>query len=598
MQHELEPGTQASDDVDAGAPAVPSPSERHARLAALALGVPCALAVRDGARAPTMGTVGFPDWFLVGGDPLALLGVARDWVRAGGALLVRDARGAGGEGPAALAGVPLLGRAGEAEGYLLVADERPRDWSDAELAMLREIASTADAETHALAELAEHREAEDQLRHSTLHDALTGLPNRALFTERLAHAVQRVKRHPEQAFAVLFIDLDRFKVVNDSLGHHVGDELLIAVADRLQRCLREEDTVARLGGDEFALLLEGVHSDDDAVRVAERIHTEFSSPVNLGGFEVFTSMSVGIVMSSSAHELPAYLLRSADMAMYNAKAAGRARWAMFDHTMHAQALFRLQLDTDLRRAVERDEFHLNYQPVVNLATGRLAGFEALIRWAHPERGFVSPTQFIPVAEETGLIVPMGRWVLREACRQLREWQDRFPEAGPLFVSVNISARQFAQSGLSAQVSYILRETRLDPASLKLEITESSVLENTQQSMQALRELRALGVEIYMDDFGTGYSSLSYLHRLEVDALKIDRSFVRDMATQQRQTDFVTTILMLARSVRLRAVAEGVEHPEQLAVLRRLGCDFGQGYLFSPPVDPSGVAAMIAAGKTW
>jgi diguanylate cyclase (GGDEF)-like protein len=460
--------------------------------------------------------------------------------------------------------------------------------------VLRELAEMATQEAMLRNDLDTRSRMEDQLRHNTLHDPLTGLPNRTLFMERLSHAIARTKRRKEYLFAVLFLDLDRFKVVNDSLGHQVGDELLVAVAQRLQTCLRIEDTVARLGGDEFAILLENISDISDAGRIAERIQEGLAAPVNLSGYEVFTSVSIGIVDSASAYGLPDYMLRSADMAMYRAKASGKARYEMFDRRMHAQALARLQTETDLRHALERGEFALHYQPVITLDTGKICGMEALVRWNHPERGIVAPGDFIPVAEETGLIVPIGQWVLAEACRQLAIWQKTFRGPQPLSMSVNLSVRQFAQSDMVESVAEAIRATGIPPESLKLEVTESVIVENPASASGVLTELKALGVELYMDDFGTGYSSLSYLSQLPIDAIKIDRSFVSEMDALDRHFQLVRTVLTLARSLNLRAVAEGVTSEAQLIALRKLGCDQAQGHYFSPPVVADEAFALLEA----
>jgi diguanylate cyclase (GGDEF)-like protein len=410
--------------------------------------------------------------------------------------------------------------------------------------------------------------------------------------------MRRAARHPEDLFAVLFLDLDRFKEVNDNLGHFAGDELLRAVARRLEACIRPEDTVARLSGDEFAILLESITESSDAGRVAERIEEALSFPINLGGAEVTTSASMGIVTSSMSHDQPEQILRSADMAMYRAKAAGRARYELFDRAMHSDALARLQLETDLRRAVEFAEFRLHYQPVVSLRTGRVTGFEALVRWEHPERGLVQPADFIPVAEETGLIVPMGRWVLFEACRQAREWQSLYPREDPLSISVNLSARQFSQPGLVDQIAQALESTGLVPSSLRLEITEAAIIDKGRYGLAILNQLRDLGVKIYLDDFGTGYSSLSYLHGLPIDAIKIDRAFIGSMETNEDNLRLVKTILALAEIVGIRAEAEGISTSEQLRELRSLNCEQGQGYLFSAPITRDAVEQVLRADPVW
>jgi EAL domain-containing protein (putative c-di-GMP-specific phosphodiesterase class I) len=361
----------------------------------------------------------------------------------------------------------------------------------------------------------------------------------------------------------------------------MGDEVLVATAARVKKCLRHLDTVARFGGDEFAVLLDGVEGPDDTIRVARRLQREIATPMCVGGHEVFTSVSIGIALSSTGYERPEEVVRDADTAMYRAKAAGKSRYEIFDIGMHSRAVALLKLETDLRRAVEREEFVVHFQPIVSLADSAVEGFEALVRWAHPERGLVPPSEFIPAAEETGLIIPLGRWVLRESCRQMRRLQEAAGPARPLSLSVNLSGKQFMQPDLVGQVEEILGETGFDPRRLRLEITESAVIENTETVTEMLLRLRALGIRLSMDDFGTGYSSLSYLHRFPVNTLKIDRSFVSGGAGEN---EIVRTIIMLARNMGMDIVAEGVETPEQLAYLRQLKCEYGQGFLFSHPLD--------------
>jgi len=442
-------------------------------------------------------------------------------------------------------------------------------------------------------DITDRKRAEEQLLHDAFHDALTGLPNRALFMDHVKMAIQRSRRNGDRLFAALFFDLDRFKVINDSLGHMVGDQLLVGVARRLEACLRPGDTVARLGGDEFVILLEELAGDDDAIDIARRVQEAVTQPFQIGGHEVFTTASLGIAPSSTGYERAEDLLRDADTAMYRAKLLGKNRHVVFDKAMHDRAVELLQMETDLRRAVERQEFFVQYQPIVSLATGRTSSFEALVRWQHPERGLVPPGEFIPVAEETGLIVPLGLWVLEEACRQMRRWQVEQSVAPDVTVSVNLSGKQFSQADLMGQVSSVLRQTGLAPSNLKLEITESMVMENIETAIDSLGQLRSLGIGLSIDDFGTGYSSLSYLHRFPIDTLKIDRSFVTRMTENSENAEIVRTIVTLARSLEMSVVAEGIEQMEQLDALRALDCDYGQGYLFSRPVGGRQAAALAA-----
>jgi diguanylate cyclase (GGDEF)-like protein len=398
---------------------------------------------------------------------------------------------------------------------------------------------------------------------------------------------------------VLFLDLDRFKNVNDSLGHHVGDELLIAVARRLESLLRPGDTVARLGGDEFAILLNDVTDGTQATRVAQRVNRELAQPFNLRGHEVFVTMSLGIALGSSCeYERPEDVLRDADTAMYRAKAAGKDRSVLFDRNMHDLAVALLQLENDLRRALEREELEIHYQPIVSLATGKLDSFEALLRWNHPVRGLLHPESFIAIAEDTGLIVPIGWWVLREACRQLAEWQALYPSVPPVPVSVNLSCKQFQQVDLIKRIKKILRETQAPMGSLRLEMTESTIMDHGDAALAKLSQLRDLGVKLYIDDFGTGYSSLSYLHRLPMDALKIDRSFISYTGDGAGRPEIVHTIVTLARTLGMGVAAEGLETAEQVSRLRGLSCQFGQGYFFSKPIDRSAASGLLAGNVRW
>ncbi|HEX6728472.1 MAG TPA: bifunctional diguanylate cyclase/phosphodiesterase [Pyrinomonadaceae bacterium] len=426
-------------------------------------------------------------------------------------------------------------------------------------------------------------ETKEHFRHAAFHDSLTGLPNRAMFTQLLQAEIESTKRNSTHLFAVLFLDLDRFKNINDSLGHTHGDLLLVAFAERLEHTLRPIDTLARFGGDEFAILLSGIEDTTDAVRVAERIHEELSQPFYLDKNSAFASASIGIALSSSGYDRPEDILRDADTAMYRAKENGKARYEMFDTGMHAKAVSRLQLEHDLRQAIEQKEFCVYYQPIIALQTNRLAGFEALLRWNHPRRGLISPADFVPVAEETGMIVAIGQWVLEEACRKVKEWQTKSPSHRALSLSVNLSARQVAQPDLIEQIKNALLNSKLNPHHLKLEITESVVMGNTETATMMFKQLRALGVQLSIDDFGTGYSSLSYLHRFPLNYLKIDRSFV-DRMTTDGDDAIVKTIATLARNLGMEVIAEGIETEEQHKLLKDLGCEYGQGYLFSRPVN--------------
>jgi diguanylate cyclase (GGDEF)-like protein/PAS domain S-box-containing protein len=441
-------------------------------------------------------------------------------------------------------------------------------------------------------DITDRKLAEERLQHDAFHDALTGLPNRTMFLDHLRLAIARSQRRDGTGFAVLYLDVDRFKVINDSLGHTVGDQLLIGLARRLEACLRLGDTVARLGGDEFILLVEDLHDEAEAITVAERIQGLLQQPFELNGREFFATVSIGIASSWTSYQNAEDIVRDADTAMYRAKSSGKARHEIFDGAMHAQANKVLQLETDLRHALERNEFAVHYQPIVALQDFRLRGFEALVRWQHPERGFISPVDFIPIAEESGLIIQLGEWVLREACTQMERWQKIFPAEPPLYVAVNLSGKQFIQQDLIKQVSDILMETEIDPHGLKLEITESMVMDNVEQATEMLKQLRALGLKLSIDDFGTGYSSLSYLHRFPVNTLKIDRSFVTRMSDNNENREIVRTIVTLAQTLGMDVVAEGVETNEQLAMLCHLGCECGQGYFFSKPVDAKGAEKII------
>lgn len=444
-----------------------------------------------------------------------------------------------------------------------------------------------------LLDITDRKELEGELTHQAFHDMLTGLPNRALFLDRAGHARDRSRRS-RASLAILFIDLDNFKIVNDSLGHTVGDQLLVAAADRLQRCLREGDTAARFGGDEFAVLLEDISGPDIITGVADRIVEGFQQPFTLQGREVFITPSIGIAVGGRGSDEPEDLLRNADAAMYRAKRLGKARYEVFDPSMTVYAIRRLELENDLRRAIERDEFVLHYHPLVNLESGAITGLEALVRWNHPARGLVPPAEFIRIAEETGLILPIGRWVLDEACRQAREWHRELGQQTPPTMAVNLSGRQFNDPNLVEHVASALSRSGLDPSHLVLEITESAMVEEYQSALQILNALSDLGVTIAIDDFGTGYSSLGVLRSFPVDALKIDRSFIDGLRADPSDTVIVSGIIGLARAMNLRVVAEGIETAAQLRQVRDLGCQIGQGYYFGKPMTAAATRSYLSA----
>ncbi|MGH6752595.1 MAG: bifunctional diguanylate cyclase/phosphodiesterase, partial [Bradyrhizobium sp.] len=441
-----------------------------------------------------------------------------------------------------------------------------------------------------LGRVVERQRSDEKLIHDASHDPLTGLPNRALFLDRLTRAIARNKRNPDANFAVLFVDLDRFKVVNDSLGHLAGDSLIIEVATRFQASLRQTDmvarpnavpagrlraetvgsglagdggsetydTLARLGGDEFTVLLDDIQDLSDAVRIADRLLASLRLPFTLQEQEIYVEASIGIALSATGYAAADEVLRDADLAMYRAKALGKSRYEVFDRTMHVQAMGQLALETDLRRALQNQEFILHYQPIVDLRTGDITGLEALVRWQKSETELIYPGDFIPVAEDTGLILHLGMWVLREACERTRAWQRQFPRERPLTISINVSGRQFAQPDLVPQIRHIIEDTGIDPETVRLELTESVTMANAERAISVLEQLRSLGVRISIDDFGTGYSSLSYLHRFPLDVLKIDRSFVLQMDNAKEGLQIVHTILSLARNLKMEVVAEGVE----------------------------------------
>lgn len=462
-------------------------------------------------------------------------------------------------------------------------------------------------------DITERKRAEELLAHNSFHDGLTNLPNRALFLDRLQHALTLSKRHSNYKFAVLLIDVDEFKVVNDSLGHSAGDELLIKIGQRLKDAVRRTDTVsrprnsgipdkavdndtlARLGGDEFTILLDDVRDPIEAIRVAERLQIELGPPFVVDEHEMVISASIGIATSTNCHTRAEDLLRDADIAMYRAKRAGKARCEVFDAAMHASAVKRLKLESDLRKALEHGEFRVYYQPIVSLQTAKITGFEALTRWQRPE-GVLPPIEFIAVAEETGLIVPMNRQLLREACQHLRFWQSQFPSNPPLTLSVNITPREFVQPDLAGEIAKTLAQIGFDPGCLQLEIIETIVMGDAEKSDRVLAELKALGVRLSIDDFGTGYSSLSRLRRIPVDTLKIDRSFISNMDSDLENREIVRAIIMLARNLGLKVVAEGTETEEHVNQLKRLNCEMAQGYFFSRPGDDQAMLKLLAGNQ--
>ena len=452
-------------------------------------------------------------------------------------------------------------------------------------------------------DITERKRSEERLRYDAFHDSLTDLPNRTVFCDRLQRAVNRARRDSSYCYAVLFIDVDRFKLVNDSLGHTAGDELLVQVASRLRNCIRQttpdrkpagDDSVSRYAGDEFTILIEELREAVDATRVAERILAKFQSPFTLQGAEIFVSVSVGIAIGNRSYRSDDEVLRDADIAMYRSKVKGGNRFQIFDPGMHLAAQNRLRMESDLRRAIEQNQFQVLLQPIVHIDDGRVHSVEALLRWHHPEIGLIPPLDFLPVAEDTGLIVPIGRYVMREACRQLQKLQDSCPDVAPRAVAVNLSAREFAEPDLVENIKAVLKDVGLPGPALRIEITETVAMTNVERVDATLRQIKQLGVGISIDDFGTGYSSLSYLKRFPIDVLKIDRSFVSTIDQDTESREIIRTILKLAASLQMKAVAEGIETASQIAVLRSIGCEYAQGYYYSKPVTPEAVEARLHA----
>jgi diguanylate cyclase (GGDEF)-like protein/PAS domain S-box-containing protein len=457
------------------------------------------------------------------------------------------------------------------------------------------IASIPETDSHvaSLTDITELKDAERQIYFQAFHDTLTHLPNRALFIEHLSMAIKRAKRRPDYFFAVIYLDIDRFKLVNDSLGHGAGDDLLVAFAARIREALRDTDILARLGGDEFVILLEDIEESEYASGVAERLQQALRKAFSIQGKEVFAPASFGVVLNTQEYNEPEAIIRDADAAMYHAKESGRAQVKVFDRKLHEKALHLLQQETDLRNAVHKNQFQNHYQPIVRLDTAALVGFEALIRWFHPEMGMVYPGAFIPTAEETGLIIPITRLTVEQACRDLKEWQALLGSRLELTVSVNISSRHFLLPSLLDDVKDVLDKCNLPPCHLKLEITETALMEDSEETVRLAQRLKDFGIRLVIDDFGTGYSSLSYLQRLPIDTLKVDRSFISKIHEEpDSNRNIVEAIISLAHKLDMSVVAEGIETPEQYAILIDMGCEFGQGYLFSPPIVTTEVGQLL------
>ena len=450
-----------------------------------------------------------------------------------------------------------------------------------------------DKSVASLADITELKMAERQIYHQAFHDTLTGLPNRALFMEILNMAIKRSKRRADYHYAVLYLDIDRFKLVNDSLGHNVGDKLLVAFANRIQDSLREIDSLARLGGDEFVILLEDIESDEYATNVAERLQQELKRPFMVSGKEVFAPASFGVMANTKDYEHAENIIRDADSAMYHAKEKGKAQFKVFDKKLHEKAMHLLQRETDLRKAIHNNQFENHYQPIVDLKTASLVGFEALIRWNHPQLGLINPGSFISIAEETGLIIPITRLVVESACMDLQYWQEQLQDKIRLSMNVNISSKHFLMPSLLDDIQESLNKTGLPPEQLKLEITETALMEDADETVRLVHRLKDYGLQLVIDDFGTGYSSLSYLQRLPIDTLKVDRSFVSRIQNEpDGNRNIVEAIISLAHRLNMIVVAEGVETPEQYGILLEMNCQLGQGYLFSKPLAKKVVDELV------
>ncbi|MFM2060866.1 MAG: hypothetical protein RLZZ507_536 [Cyanobacteriota bacterium] len=445
-------------------------------------------------------------------------------------------------------------------------------------------------------EISERQKVQEKLMHMALHDPLTELPNRTWLMNRLEQIVNACKQHPSYLFAVLFLDCDRFKIINDSLGHLVGDQLLISLSRRLESCLQPGNTLSRFGGDEFVILLEKINSPQDAIHIAQTIHQELLPSFHLDDHEVFTNVSIGIVLGNSNYNNCFHLLRDADIALYQAKTNARGSYQLFNQQMYTDANKRLKLETDLRRAIEKEEFVIYYQPIISLKTGNITGFESLIRWQHPQQGLMTPNEFIPIAEETGLILQLDLWVFKKACQQINSWQEKFNY--PFTLNINLSPKHFSQTQLITKIEKILKKTQLRNDCLKIEITENAIIEHDLYAKGILESLKSRKIQVCIDDFGTGYSSLSYLYRFPVDVLKIDRSFISQIQENGDNIELVKAIITLAEQLKIEVVAEGIETAYQLQFLRDLNCDFGQGYFFAKPLESRLVEDLLSQHQQW